>query len=322
MLNKDLLTRFRRNACTEEELRQIYRWLQDPRYEEEVSALLKHDWDHVTNLSETQPDYENLYTQILQEISRKRVRKRNPQFLYYAAASVLVILGVLAWIFTKSPDAEQAEITYIQKEAREGQKLTIRLPDGSQVMLNAVSSIRYAEDMCTAGRTVYLTGEAYFDVAKDTLHPFRVVSGDVVVTALGTAFDVRQGRELVKVALVHGVVDVHDSKKQDRIVLYPGEGVNCTVENGLQEKYTFDPKAAVGWSQGLLYFHNEALYDIFQQLENWYGVKFYIEGSASRGNRKYSGEFKNQSLEQVLEGISFTMGLTYRIKEKSVFIGL
>ena len=153
------------------------------------------------------------------------------KFGYYSlAASVLILLATSFYYFhfieTDAMDIPSL-ITQIVKENPRGQKTKIVLPDGSMAWLNSASRIEYSSDF-TEERNIHLSGEAYFEVVKNPDKPFKVYSGDVVTTALGTSFNVQSFEShRVEIGLVTGKISVgvDQSNIEPKIIDSPGQTV-------------------------------------------------------------------------------------------------
>ena len=106
----------------------------------------------------------------------------------YAAVIIILLLPIFLVKYFETKDSlnENPTIAYQQKFTNAGQKLSFRLPDGSDVTLNANSSMEYPEIFSDSTRSVILKGEAFFDIARDENHPFMVYSGHLITVALGT----------------------------------------------------------------------------------------------------------------------------------------
>src|SRR5690606_7892291 len=116
---------------------------------------------------------------------------------------------------------------FIHRETERGEKARLSLPDGTHILLNSDSRLWYNPDFGKdLERVVYLEGEAFFDVAKDTLHPFKIHSGDITTTVLGTSFNVQAfADEEITVSLVSGKVQIENQSalNDSQIYLKPGE---------------------------------------------------------------------------------------------------
>ena len=262
-----------------------------------------------------------------EETKKKRLKhikkKKAIKYRWYAAACIIILLTpLIALHFWSSPYPEQevdAVPDLIIKSNPAGQKSTIYLGDGSQVVLNSASTIKYPPKFATQDRVIYLEGEAFFKVAKDSLRPFSVTVNNTRVTALGTSFNIRSFKEEEKtcIALVTGKVEVKGSDEggQQLFYLEPGEGVEYLNDGGALTKIHIDTEETIAWKNGILHFHEEPIQQVIRELERWYDVQILIS-PAIKGN--FTGRFQNQTLKAVLEGLSYSFSLTYSINGKSV----
>jgi ferric-dicitrate binding protein FerR (iron transport regulator) len=158
-------------------------------------------------------------------------------------------------------------------------------------------------------------------VAKDAQRPFRVKTGEVVTEALGTAFNVRNFGASVEIALVEGKVQVSRviaDITEAQLILLPGEKAYLKDNATLAKNY-FNPEQVIAWKEGVIFLESAKEQEVFAALEQWYGVKISTEGKASRAWR-YSGKFKNKSLEYILRSVGYTMDFTFRIEDQKVTI--
>jgi ferric-dicitrate binding protein FerR (iron transport regulator) len=236
---------------------------------------------------------------------------------YYVAASVLFILtfsGFLYLNYTPPAGALEEQITYVQKSNPRGVKSTIHLPDGSQVVLNSESSIRYRDGFSGDIRSIELTGEAYFEVVKNTSRPFEVMAGGYTARVLGTSFNVRAfpGEQTVQVALVEGEVSVSDGvlPESEVVMLGPGEFVKIGPDRK-KSTGTFDPLLVTAWKDGTLVFRDAGFNTVISTLERWYAVTFEYDRVATDWH--FDGQFSNAYLEDVLYAISHSEDIQYEI---------
>jgi len=186
----------------------------------------------------------------------------------------------------------------------------VKLDDGSIVWLNAASTLRFPFRFNSSKREVYLTGEAYFEVAKNTKVPFIVHTKYADIQVHGTAFNVNAyENEAFSASLVEGSVSAVKENKQ--IKLQPGQEV-FAISSGLGVR-SFDPEL-LSWRSGTYYFHRKPLAEIAQVLVRWYDVKLDWK-SNSIGAQIFTGEIdKNQSLDVVLSNLKLTSGINSRLE--------
>lgn len=242
---------------------------------------------------------------------------------YFLFLLFFLFMAFLAFDIVHTDKVEVVNIVeiehhWITKSNPKGQKSKIHLPDGSTVIINAESEIKFRSDFGETNREVYLTGESFFEVAPDSLLPFQVFSGKLITTALGTSFNVNSyDPEQIQVQLATGKVEVmSDSQAFVPIFLEPGEELRVTGSQNLRKR-KFNPKKAFLWKSGILLFDNASLSEFRLTLERWYGVEIELINSPVL-KLNISGEFKDTYLSDVLESIGYAYGFDYKIDQKKV----
>lgn len=146
----------------------------------------------------------------------------------------------------------------------------LTLPDGSRVWLNAASSLRFPTAFTGKTRNVELTGEAYFEVAKNPALPFIVTAGNTKVQVLGTHFDINAygDQGLIKTTLLEGSVKVSTDNKEQ--VITPGQEAQSGAD-GLKV-VAGDRERALGWKEGNFVFHATSMKEVLRDIERWYNI--------------------------------------------------
>jgi ferric-dicitrate binding protein FerR (iron transport regulator) len=163
-----------------------------------------------------------------------------------------------------------------------------------------------------------LAGEAFFDIQHEAERPFVVSSGSTQIKVLGTTFNVNQENSgKIAIALVTGKVRVHDDKG-NQVNLDPSEMLVIEQGGGFY-KTGFDSLEILGWKDKQLVFKKDSFESAKRKIENWYGVAVQVKGSMPRG-WVYTGVYRDELLENVLKGIFYTSGITYKIEGKKVTI--
>lgn len=334
-ISREILDKFWMGKCSKDEVRIVLKWFNSIDAEVYFSENVDDIWQQYQqgkiskHLSEA--TYEKIQKRIENKIetfnqSEDKARGKNPYYILRIAAAIVLLISAIATVnlFIKKGDLVNDNspqmVEWIEKSTRPGQKLTIFLKDGTKVILNAESSIRYASTYLDSSRYVFLQGEAYFDVVHDTLRPFTVYAGNISTTALGTSFNIRhyQNEKDIQVSLLTGKVRVGHEEKNEKILLEEGEGISFNQQSGFSNKYKFNPMAASGWKDGIIYFKDATNGEIIEKLERWYGVKITLERNLN--NNLYTGEFENMSLEEVLQGLSYVKNFTFEINYGEVRI--
>lgn len=255
-------------------------------------------------------------------------KKKPLSYLIFKGAVAAIIVGlVVAGLFFFTPEfykerqsQEVAEVATLISANTAGQKSRITLPDGSVAWLNSESVLEYPEEFGKV-RELRLQGEAFFEVAKDSLRPFIVKSGPITTTAIGTSFNVESfdSENEIQVSLVTGKVKVEVADKKN-IHLDPGYQVKYDKESGVSDSEIFDAEKVIGWTNGILIFDKDNLRDAIKKLERWYAVTIQINGVAP-SDFIVTGQFsRNESLENVLENLRYGRDFDYSLKGKEVVI--
>lgn len=245
--------------------------------------------------------------------------------IYWRVAAAILVLMVFSFLVWDkiTLEKEHLAVEKIVKKNPMGQKSTIFLGDGSEVILNSDSEITYNNDFGRTNRVIHLEGEAFFKVVKNENQPFIVISNGLTTTALGTSFNVKSFKGTTKVALVEGKVLVEKKKDNeentDSLMLMPGEQAVFSGKSTALVKGTFELKKETAWKDGIIFFKDADEEEVFTFLEKWYGVKI-SEINNSAKNWNYSGEFKNMSLQSVLMSIGFTMNFEFSIEGNHIKI--
>lgn len=192
---------------------------------------------------------------------------------------------------------------------RGSQVVTLTLSDGTKVWLNAESSVRYPAVFVGNDRSVEMTGEAYFEVAKDAMRPFRVKKGNATIEVLGTSFNVHAyEEEAMKVTLLAGKVRVAAAGRG--LVLAPGQ--QAVVAEGIGMGKDVDTAAVMAWKNGLFSFRHADLPMVMKELARWYDVQVIYEGKLPE--ERFTGRMgRDLSLSQVFKLLR-GMGVRYRIE--------
>ena len=231
-----------------------------------------------------------------------------------ASASAVLAAAVILFMYMHwSRPSENAAPEIFEIVAERGQKSSVTLPDGSRVMINSASTISYTSDYNVKERNVFLSGEAYFDVASNADIPFVVHADKVSVTALGTEFNVKAYAEdpYVVTTLVEGGVRTEAGTQYE--LLTRAQEASYNKEADVLLAYDVkDISRAVPWIRNELLFENESLVDIAVTLERMYNVTIVFEDEAAKGY-SYTGLIRNNSLQNVLELISSTSPVGYKM---------
>jgi ferric-dicitrate binding protein FerR (iron transport regulator) len=210
----------------------------------------------------------------------------------------------------------RSQKSYATLSVPAGKDYILKLPDGSQVHLNSVSSIRFPLAFDENLREIAITGEAYIKVAPNAKAPFRVKLWGETIDVLGTEFNINCYDSLRHtISLVTGKVRIHTEK--NHIELTPGlEAV--AGEDGLYSR-SFDRYITLGWLDGRYILNSTTLEEVCSMIRRLYGVSLQVENKALLQNRFTGRIIKGQPLEQVLRGLASTSGINYDLDAQGTY---
>jgi len=214
--------------------------------------------------------------------------------------------------------AKQGELNVLSTQR--GETYQLRLPDGSLVWLNAGTTIKYpANFTALKERRIMLSGEAYFEVAKDKAHPFVVNSREQEVRVLGTHFDVNayQEESLTKTTLLEGSVSVNAGASGNR-VLKPGQQVTLTDSKLTVQEV--DVGDAVAWKNGIFVFEGERLVDIMKEVSRWYDVDIEYRDEGIKQKRFSGSVSRFAKASQVLKKLELVEAVQFKIENNKIIV--
>lgn len=191
------------------------------------------------------------------------------------------------------------------------------LPDGTGVWLNSGSSLRFPVVFSGSTRDVELTGEGYFEVAKDVHKPFTVKVNETQITVHGTHFNIMAYKDepYMRTTLLEGAVAVR--KGNEEKLLKPGEQAKIGSDNRIQVG-AGDADAAVAWKNGYFHFDHDDIETVMRQLARWYDMDVSFEGTPSKD--ELSGKIRrNVKASKALQYLEMT-NLHFRISGKKVTV--
>ncbi len=344
---EELIRAFLKGECSNQELTELRSWLLLPENQEKAESLFKMTWKEISEdelimdfdkgaaldgikakIDEINPPQRRQKRILDRPPYSDQKKGRIPRLVKSMAALVLIILvGYLIIPSNKVPVPEQ--IVEMTREAPRGFRNTVTLSDGSVATLNSESSIRYAKNFGVNDRVIYLTGEAFFEVVRDETKPFVVISNDLKTTALGTSFNVNAYKGNAEaISLSTGKVKVEltnptsDAATKAEMILTPGEQALWNESKEQLTKKKFDPETTLSWKSNVIFFKNTDLKSMIDVLEKWYNVEITVNGEANKLKQTGNGTFKNESLENVLNLLGYSMGFEHEINEEKIIINL
>ena len=261
--------------------------------------------------------------------NRHLIKKLDFRYIWRVAAILVAAAFISGLYFSRNidnTDKRETRIDTVVKNNDAGRKSQIYLPDGTIVWLNSKSSIEYDQYFSGDKRLVKLSGEAYFDVAKDQSKKFIVQTSSIAVTTIGTQFNVNAFNNLDRhqIALAEGKVMVQQiaerNENDQKVYLDPGQSLSVFKSSGQMIQGSFDPRKVLSWREGIIYFEDATFNEVVEVLQRWYGKRFIIKNVEKSGSWQFSSEFNNETLENVMQTISYSKNFEYTIEGETVNI--
>jgi len=238
-------------------------------------------------------------------ISIKKPRKR---WWLSAAAVLAAVAGLAIWKYSNSKEVLATNYGQLSQHV---------LPDGSEVMLNANSTVTLGENWDNGDREVWLKGEAFFHVKKTSAVQRFIVHTDLMdVIVTGTQFNVITRDDKSSVLLTEGSVTVL-SKEGKEIKMVPGDFVE--IETNKVEKKTANEEAILAWKENRLYFDNTFMKDAAKMISAHYGVKVKLADD-SVGMKTLNGMMPNDNLDVLLKALEATAEFRITRNENEILI--
>jgi transmembrane sensor len=325
-MTKDLFKKYLQGNCREEEFEQLLSWIKTEALTLSGRSPATAVWDEFE--PGTAAD-EQKYSRILDKIHHrinlsdhtKSLYERKPVFrqkiltIVTRVAAVLLLPVLSLLLYTNLPSQKTgSNLRDLEVTAPLSSKTWFELGDGTKVWLNNGSKLRYPYQFEGKSRKVFLTGEAYFDVAGNKKMPFIVEANQIEVKATGTEFNVKAygNDDFIETSLVEGKVILYNKNNNQEIKsLNPNESVRYfTKTNTYTEDFDHIEKN-ISWKDGLLVFENDPIEDVALKLGRWYNVEVSFADQVRKYT--YTARFADETLPQVLELLELATPVSYEL---------
>ena len=203
-----------------------------------------------------------------------------------------------------------------------GGEYALTLADGTKVYLNADSELKYPVEFLNGKRIVDLKGEAYFDVRKDSLHPFIVRVNGAEVQVLGTSFNINAYGDdgQMYTTLVDGSIRFSSEKSGQEEVLTPGMQSVMSLETGKFMLYEVDVEPYIAWRKGRFVFQSMTLDLLMRQLQRWYDFEIFYQNQDLKDYVFRGVINRDMELDRVLSVIAATTDVDFKVQGKVITI--
>ncbi|MFH1120779.1 MAG: FecR domain-containing protein [Bacteroidota bacterium] len=235
-------------------------------------------------------------------------------------AAVLMIAFGLFSVLQKEPEMKQ--FAAVEKVSS-----PFYLPDGSSVVLNKNSSVKYPDHFTGNSREISIFGEAFFEISPDREMPFLIHASGIVVRVVGTSFNVeaKKGSGFVRVTVNTGQVFVYPAETSELdiessgLLLSAGEMATFSPESGRIVRGVNDDLNVLSWKTGIITFRESRLADVLKALENKYQTRFIVDNREVL-NQRLTARFEKESLDEVLETLSLIFSVKTEKKGQLVIL--
>lgn len=327
--NISLLEKFMRGETSRDEEEILSDWLRSPEAGKQLSNYYQEAWENSDNILATEIQgrmFERIKSQMHNTTRKLDKQKRilRVKRLFQYAAIILMVLGAgVGGHFYTVHQTQQTPIensNYLVQTGK-GQRANITLPDGTVVWLNSYTQLHYNANYGMTQRVVSLTGEAYFEVAKDKEKPFIVETKGMNVEALGTTFNVKAYQEDSRIIATLFSGSVRVSANGGNVILSPDENATFERSSGKLAVHKLENSSyAKMWRNNDLVFNGETLEEIAVLLNRMYNVQIIFKSERIKQYR-FSGVICNNSLDNVIELISLTSPITYETCGDTIILG-
>lgn len=311
-----LLQRYIANTASEQEVDEFMELLKEKSHEQELEKYFDQRIKEVSEVFQEDERVEALRI-ILDKNKGKRIGSRSVAWM--AAASLVVITLAGALLYTKYfaiSDMTAPVETAITLPGKDH----IHLPDGSSVTLKEGSTLSYIQkSFGVSTREVTLTGEGYFDVAHDPTHPFKVHTGKVVTTVLGTAFNINASTDQVTVTVTRGKVAVSDDSGTFGTIV-PSEQIAVNTLTHSYVKATVDTQTVVQWKRDYFILERVTVAEAANLIRKKFNVKVIVENKTLNNCVINAWFLNNEGLEKVVKSVADVLEAKFTIADGNVTI--
>ena len=291
---------------------------------EELESLMESYWlEYRPERKYKKHNFEELIAEIANRV------KPNPILLnlkiFWQAAAILLLPLLIAATFYFYIRNHQLEKHFAQKmniTVNSGERAHLQLPDGTTVRMNSASSVTYPANFGFQKREISLSGEAFFTVAKDAIHPFIVSTPYLQVKVLGTVFnlDAYESTDRVETALLEGAVEIATKSDPPKTAfLKPNEKAVFHKKTGELTVEKTDLRSETAWLNGELIFRSVTFEEMILVLSRYYGIEIDVVSNKVH-NERFTGSFNAKNMSDILDLLKFHYQFTYTLNNNKATI--
>lgn len=314
-----LLQKFLRGSITDQELKSLFVWLNSERGNLEYEMLSNEKWLSGEFGALEHIDSSVLFSRIQARMREKQLSGRKQFLIRLRNTAAIFILGLiipLMYFRVLAPQKTNKQVVFLRESLSNEKVKKTTLPDGTAVWLMSGSTIAYPSSFLgSMTRNVEVKGQAFFNVAKDSLHPFVLNLGEVGVKVVGTSFYVMnyEDEDHIRVVLKTGKVDIFKGEyKPDNQFVHMVPGQSVSYEKGIPEFHLSDVDVDkyTSWIGGTLLFHDDPLAEVLKKLGRWYNIVIEINDPKA-SDFPFTATIRNENLDQIVELLKFSTPFNY-----------
>jgi len=354
VFNDELLVRYLTETVTAEENEQVEQWCamsaeNQKTLEQLYFALQASDRLRVMKSVNHNKALFKLKDRIQRKEAASRRRIVFQRLQRVAAGLLLPVLAISVWLLLQKNDAP---VQYVELRSNPGLVASFELPDGSKIWLNGGSSLRYPTVFKGNNREVHISGQGYFEIARNVRQPFSVRTGESFsLEVLGTSFNLAAyaDENIIETTLVEGSVRLkllqdgkmvqHTMKPNEKVIYVKNEESMETTTVVLQSNQTaivsshkdnepkskpesvkiavVDPQYDIAWKDNRLLFRNHPMEEVIRTLGRYYNVQFVVKNEKVM-DAEITGNFSNEQLPQVMEYLKISSGIKSNILPSTI----
>ena len=313
-----LLQNFLNGRISDSQLRELFFWLNSEKGNLEDENLFNEGWIKDFDAPEN-IDSVKLFSKIEARIKEKQRSKKKYFLLGLRNAAAIFILGLILPVIyysTLTTSKENRQVVYLKESLSNEKVKKVTLADGTDVWLMSGSTISYPSSFAgNETRNVEVKGEAFFNVAKDSKHPFIVNLGEVGLKVIGTSFNVMNyGEEdQIQIVLKTGRIDLFKGNYNTNtqfVQVNPGQLATYTKNESKFSIKTTNTDKYTSWTEGTLLFHDDPLDKVLKKLGRWYNVVIEVD-DPSASHFPFTATIKNENLDQIIDLLQYSTPFKY-----------
>lgn len=313
-----MIIKYLQGQLDEQGINDFYAWVNENAENKKVFFETKAIYDACYS-NKMHDDIDKSWGRLLKKKNNRQKKIKWLQFGNYAAVSFITVC-LTSLFLTLNKEEDKIATRYTGGDGLNAD--IVELPDGTQVCLGSKTVFYYENDYGKRQRTVYLEGEAYFEVAKQKDKPFIVKTKEQDIEALGTKFNVTAyaSDSLLTTTLLEGVVRLTTDNISHQTVLRPNQQFIYNRNTHLTDIKKVDAKQFTAWTTGYYYFPEQSLEAILYRLSHVYGVQFTVESEALN-KRTFTGTFyRGQSIKDIMEIVNLSIPIKYKIDDHHITV--